>query len=94
MNVKHPDQPMFMDGDGVVRFHPNKIVRWLVDADDTVLNRISRETFSTDDFAQFYQLIGYSVGGYGDLHLVTDEKLAVLDAAAERVRLGGSNEHR
>ena len=94
MNPKHPDQPMFMDGEGVVRFHPNKIVRWLVDADQTVLDGISHETYSADDLAQFHQLIGYSVSGYGDLHLVSDEKLAELDAAAECVRLGGSNEHR
>lgn len=85
---KHPMQPIYKDDHGVVRFKPNKIVRFMLDHGVTLvdgvwnrrwgenglsLNILAQMDFSQEDWEQFYQLIGYSVSGYGDLSGVSDE---------------------
>jgi hypothetical protein len=65
--VNNPMQPI-IDG----RFKENKIVRYCLE-NNTDMNDIARQDFSDDDQMQFAQLIGYSIGGYGDLSYVTDE---------------------
>lgn len=66
-------QPIVVTDDGVVRFHENRIVRWMLDE----LRRHGRDlnyiatAFDRDehkdDYQHLMQLIGYSVSGYGDL---------------------------
>ena len=58
------------------RFVSNKIVLHLLDiaaSHGCDMNTIATMDFSDDDRMQFAQLIGYSVGGYGELSYVTDE---------------------
>ena len=54
------------------RFKENKIVSYCLD-NTADLNVIATMNFSVEDREQFAQLIGYSLGGYGDLSYVTDE---------------------
>ena len=74
--VQQPMQPVIKDDDGVLRFHENKIVRYLLDlarkhkiAD---LNSIAELPFSQADREQFTQLIGYAITGYHELSYVSD----------------------
>jgi len=66
--VTTPMQPLINK-----RFKENKIVTHCLDAGGTDLNKICMIDFSIEDQEQFAQLIGYSLGGYGDLSYVTDE---------------------
>ena len=80
--VGHPMQPLVWDGD-VIRFKENAIVRRLVDANGHLaggpkpgksfadLNEIACwKGIPPEDFEQFWQMIGYSVSGYGDLSFI------------------------
>lgn len=65
--MKHPMQKIAPDDKGVVRFVKNQIVadllNWVSDERGLNLNTIARGNYDIDDREQFYQLIGYSVGG-------------------------------
>ena len=74
---KHPIQSVEVDTDGTARFVMNKIVRYLLDMSQIrggTLNHLaensSRLGFSLDDWRQFAQLIGYSLGGFEELTYV------------------------
>ncbi len=78
--TKNPIQPLVQDAHGTLRFKENAIVRHLLDwaqPRGMGLNELSCLDFSDDDHQQFAQLIGYSLGGYGDLNVVDDEAYAV-----------------
>ena len=82
-SMKLPHQPMHMDGD-VIRFVPNKIVCWLLDAGPFDLNQIAMlPGISDEEHSQFAQLIGYSVSGYGDLSYAVD--VDKLDEVASKL---------
>lgn len=84
--MKHPMQPIYLDGDGVARFRANPIVRFLLDAGPFDLNTISAlPGISKDDYAQFMQLIGYSVSSFGDLDCADPETVRVADDAVEKL---------
>ena len=70
MSARHPDQPL-IEG----RFKANPIVQYLLDngAVGVDMNHLALMDFSDEDRQQFAQLIGYSLGGYGDLGYVSDE---------------------
>lgn len=72
--LKHPPQPIVKDGNGVLRFKQNAIVRYLLDNGGIDMNTISALPFSAEDRSQFAQLIGYSVSGYADLDYVTNRE--------------------
>lgn len=65
--LRHPVQPVEWDDHGVLRFKENPIVSYLLDnsrADLDALHLMSdKEGFTTHDWDQFNQLIGYSVSG-------------------------------
>ena len=69
--------------EGVLRFKDNKLVRYLLDRGGVDLNHLAKISylFTQDDWEQFYQLIGYSVSGYGDLSNVSPESVAQADSA-------------
>lgn len=68
---KHSKQPISEDTHGVIRFHANPIVRFLLDAGPFDMNMIAELPGLTDeDRAHFAQLIGYSVDGYYELSYV------------------------
>lgn len=76
----HPNQPIERDEEGRVRFKRNAIVDFLVrdmrpgyDM-NTIVTMVHHGKFSNEDLVQFYQLIGYSVGGYCELSLVPEEE--------------------
>lgn len=64
-----PMQPVIVAPDGVVRFRANALVRYLLDNGGLDMNHLARACHDAprEDWAQFAQLIGYSVSGYGDL---------------------------
>lgn len=96
-----PMQPIILV-DGRPRFRANPLVRYLLDEGPFDLNHLARlhtvtfppggETKITrEDEAQFAQLIGYSVNGYGELSYAlnvgdADRKAAELLAAVPPVR--------
>ena len=75
--LKNPMQPIYEDEMGRTRFKANKIVRALLDqelpsgigplAKPLSLSDLDAMDFSTTDWLQFYQLIGYSLSGYAEL---------------------------
>lgn len=86
---KHPMQPLARDDDGVIRFKPNAIVRFLLDwatPKGMSLNEMAIMNFSQEDREQFAQLIGYSVCGYSDLSYVSDASLAEADRIARKLK--------
>ena len=85
----HPLQPLYFDEHKVARFRENRIVRFLLDAGPFDLNDIAVMEFGQEDRQQFYQLIGYSVGGYADLGEVSDESYAQALAAIRALKEGG-----
>jgi hypothetical protein len=83
----HPIQPIVLDESGTPRFKENKIVRFLVDwgrERGMGLNELAAMPFDREDFEQLAQLLGYSVGGFGELSYASD---AVYEHAAEEARL-------
>lgn len=85
MEIKFPDQPLVMKNDKVVRFAANNIVRFLLDHGGVDLNKLASigYLFTGAEWEQFYQLIGYSVSGFGDLNEVSKETRDRCDAAVE-----------
>ena len=61
-----------------IRFKPNTIIDWLLD-ETLDLNSIvayicqNKDKFPQEDIDQLYQLMGYSIPGYCELNLVSDE---------------------
>lgn len=74
MKRKQPNQPTYTDKHGVRRFQGNEIIEYLVQNDIINLNDLAALKFSKEDQAQFAQLMGYSVSGWGDLSYVTNKK--------------------
>lgn len=74
--ARYPNQPIVSAAHGVLRFQPNAIVRHLLDTSAFDLNDLAQLPFSDADRAQFAQLIGYSVAGWGDLPYVSNEAYA------------------
>jgi hypothetical protein len=79
-DVVFPNQPAALDEHGVYRFRKNRLVCYLLDSGPFTMNDLSivSQTFglSKEEQAQFAQLIGYSVSGWGDLSYVSPEKYA------------------
>jgi hypothetical protein len=86
--AKHPIQPIEKDEHGVPRFKGNAIVRFLLDDGPFDLNQIAMKRFSVEDQEQFAQLIGYSLGGFGELSYVRNDTYET----AEKMRADGITE--
>lgn len=71
--MNHPIQPLALDEHGVLRFKQNAIVRYLLDHGGIDMNALAVLPFENVDREQFAQLIGYSLGGFGDLSYVSEE---------------------
>ena len=84
MPKTQPTQPIYLDENGTPRFKDNAIVRRLLDEKVISLNQIAEwlGDVSIEDAEQFWQLLGYSVSGYGDLSFVRREIVAEADAKA------------
>lgn len=80
------DRPIITDANGTRRFQENRVVRHLLDeatagrkCDLNVLWQIVQCHHQGDrkwmaDFREFYQMIGYSLGGYGEIFPHTKER--------------------
>lgn len=86
--MKHPIQPLEKDKSGVLRFKENAIILYLLDKGGIGLNDLAIVDFSQEDREQFAQLIGYSLGGFGDLSYASD---ATYEAADRMAREGVSD---
>ncbi len=73
MSGKHPIQKLKHDDQDVLRFVDNDVVRYLLDNGGLDLNDLARVDFNREDMVQFYQLIGYSLSGFGSLSQVSDD---------------------
>lgn len=82
-------QPIEYVGE-VIRFRENKAVRWMYDRlsqcgismNEIVLAYHKEKAFTVDDMEQLYQLIGYSVSGFGDLNIPRPETVVAAGAIA------------
>ena len=83
--MKNPIQPIELAEDDVVRFKRNAIVKLLLDTGKLTLNDLACMSFSQTDWEQFYQLIGYSVSGFGELSNVSEELIAYADRRKARI---------
>lgn len=77
--MKHPIQPIELNEHGTARFKENTIVSFLLDAGQFDMNSLALMKFSDEDRTQFAQLIGYSLGGFGDLPYVDDDTYNAAD---------------
>jgi hypothetical protein len=84
--LQHPVQPLYMDGNGVYRFKANAIVKFLLDTGGSDMNKLACMPFTFEDREQFAQLIGYSLGGFGELPYVTDETYVRAAAGTPEVK--------
>ena len=88
-------QPLVVDPHGTVRFKANAIVRHMLECcragHKTDLNDMVAMPFSQDDWEQFNQLIGYSLKGFHELSMVSDETALAASAEARKinVKFGG-----
>ena len=80
-----PPQPLVRDEHGVIRFLCNQIVRDLVDRRVINLNDLDLRKYPDADIEQFWQLIGYSISGYGDLSFICKETVGRFDRAAAKM---------
>lgn len=76
---KHPMQPLITSKDGVRRFKPNALVRYLLDAGPFDMNHLALIPVDNDDRQQFAQLIGYSVDGYSDLSYADSDTIELIE---------------
>jgi hypothetical protein len=83
--LKHPNQPIGWDNNGVARFKENAIVRLLLDTSPLGLNKIAVMNWPDGDYTHLMQLIGYSVSGYGDLSSSPPETVAAADKIVDRL---------
>lgn len=70
------DRTIYTDEHGIRRFKGNAVVRYLLDEatagrkcdmnDLAVQCKFARK-FTSADWQEFYQMIGYSLSGYGDI---------------------------
>jgi len=81
--LKHPVQPLCHDHKGTIRFKPNEIVRFLLDEGPFDLNHLAAKGFDREDYEQFAQLIGYSLGGFGELSYVSDDTFETAERMSE-----------
>ncbi len=81
---EHPTQPVERDEGGVLRFKKNKLVEFLYNTSSDTLNTLALMPFDDEDRAQFAQLIGYSVSGFGKLPYVDGADWGKI---GERLRL-------
>lgn len=86
---KIPMQPMFVDLDGRARFRANKLVQHLLNNGPFTLNKLCEVSdVPREDWEQLAMLIGYSLGGFGELSYVSDEAYNMAEVEAARLKKG------
>ena len=82
---RQPMQPVYLDKSGVVRFVPNKILRWLVDTACVDLDKIAAKDFPAADKEQFWQLLGFGIDNFSGLPFVRPNIAAEATRSAVRL---------
>jgi hypothetical protein len=82
---KQPMQPIVVADDGVVRFQANKVIEWIVDSGKVSLDDVAMLKVPVGDKEQFWQMLGYSVSGYGGLLFVRRKTRLKASSKAARV---------
>jgi len=86
---EHPMQPLVWDKN-VIRFKRNGIVRFLLDNGSFDMNKLwlmlGSDIFSIEDMEQFYQLIGYSASGFGEISGFREKTVVKADELAAEMR--------
>ena len=83
-------RPFIKDKSGHVRFKANAIVRWMTTAAadkrpcDLNAAHIACADAPAEDWEEFYQLIGYSLAGYHEIDVVSDEAARAATAEARK----------
>lgn len=80
--MRHPIQPI-EDVNGIFRYKQNEIVSYLLDNGRISMNDLGVKEFDRDDWTQFLQLIGMSVGGAADYDMFDTTVTAAADAMAD-----------
>lgn len=81
-----PDQPIYMDDEGTIRFVANSFVEYLLRSASFSLHDLMLIVpASKAEREQFAQLIGYSVAGYGDLSYVSQDSRSRNNARADEL---------
>lgn len=88
--MKQPMQPVYRDNDDTIRFQANQLVRDLVDGllqgnFNTISALVARGRYSQADYEQLMQLWGYTVTGYCELGLVSEESKDEVERVAGEV---------
>ncbi len=83
--MAHPIQELYRDKNGTIRFKPNLIVRFLLDNGEFDMNSLAKIPFSDEDREQFAQLIGYSLGGLGELPYASHDTLFAATEIAVKI---------
>lgn len=90
--MRQPRQPIGFGEDGVVRFKENQLVQLLLEESrrrgfglNEIAKAVLTEKVSIGDAIQFWQLLGYSVSGYGDLSFIPRAEIDQCDAIADAV---------
>jgi len=78
----HPTQPLSRDHNNRLRFKENKIVSYLLENGGINMNKLACLPFDNEDRVQLAQLIGFSLGGFGELSYVSDKDYARAEKKA------------
>jgi len=94
--LQNPQQPLITDEHGVIRFKENPLVSYLLDKGGLNMKHLAlfahdNSNVTDSDQAQFAQLIGYSVSGWGSLSYVSPELAGEIDARAALANIDGES---
>ncbi len=86
-----PIQPVILDENRTTRCKANEVVRYLIDQGSIDMNHLARiregskagPTIPLEDWAQFHELLGYSVSGLADLQFYPDDRWKHLQNQSE-----------
>lgn len=82
--MSQPIQPLITDEQGVVRFKANGIVAHLLEQGGISMNQLHMLDFSSEDWEQFNQLIGYSLSVWGTLQHTSNESWEAANLMLEQ----------
>lgn len=84
-----PMRPIFIDDANRPAFKGNAVIQYLVRSGKLnmvqAVEKIADKSLPQEDIDEFYQLVGYSIGGYCEIKFVSDESCEKALAIAERL---------
>lgn len=94
------DHPVYRDQENVLRYEPNPLIMWMLEhangqisLNDMWIAFLRGDTFTRDEFMEFYRDIGYSLSGFDEIwgkyigeHEIDEELFERLIAAGGKKR--------